>query len=129
VSCEPLLGPLDLRPYLPRMNACQVEGDSPAPAADAKMGGLSWVIVGGESGPNARPMHPQWIRDIRDQCQEAGVPFFFKQWGEWTPYPIWRPLRLNQHAADGSFVDPPMSKVGTKAAGAILDGREWREFP
>jgi protein gp37 len=45
--------------------------------------GLDWVIVGGESGPNARPMHPDWVRSIRDQCQAAGVPFFFKQWGEW----------------------------------------------
>ncbi|MGH3851783.1 MAG: DUF5131 family protein, partial [Pseudonocardiaceae bacterium] len=50
----------------------------------AKAGGVvDWVIVGGESGPGARPMHPQWVRDIHDQCVAAGVPFFFKQWGEW----------------------------------------------
>jgi protein gp37 len=46
---------------------------------------IDWVIVGGESGPNARPMHPDWARSLRDQCQAAGVPFMFKQWGEWGP--------------------------------------------
>lgn len=51
-----------------------------------------WIVVGGESGPRARPMHPQWARDIRDQCDAAGVPFFFKQWGEWAPAP-WKLIR------------------------------------
>jgi protein gp37 len=46
---------------------------------------INWVIVGGESGPGARPVHPDWVRSIRDQCVAAGVPFFFKQWGEWSP--------------------------------------------
>lgn len=63
LSCEPLLG--DIR-FL-------------------DLTGISWVIVGGESGPNARPMHPEWARSLRDQCQEAGVAFFFKQWGEYQP--------------------------------------------
>lgn len=63
--------------------------------------GIDWVIVGGESGPGARPMHPDWARSVRDQCQAAGVAFFFKQWGG----------------------------VRKKDAGALLDGREWREFP
>lgn len=68
VSCEPLLAPLNLRPYL-------IEGNyKPL---------LDWVIVGGESGPRARPMAVEWVRRIRDQCQAAGVPFFFKQWGGW----------------------------------------------
>ena len=66
LSCEPLLGPLDLTAYLPR---------------------LQWVIVGGESGPNRRPMNLQWARDIRDQCEAAGVPFFFKQWDKVQPIP------------------------------------------
>jgi protein gp37 len=63
LSLEPLLGPL--------------------PSLD--LTGIDWVIVGGESGPGARPMHPDWARDIRDRCVAAGVRFFFKQWGEWGP--------------------------------------------
>ncbi|MGB9754711.1 DUF5131 family protein [Roseiflexus castenholzii] len=59
ISCEPLLGPVDKMP----------------------LDGIHWVIVGGESGPGARPMKEEWVRSIRDQCQRAGVPFFFKQWG------------------------------------------------
>ncbi len=79
LSCEPLLGPL--------------------PELD--LTGIGWVIVGGESGPQARPMQPDWVRDIRDQCQTAEVPFFFKQWGGRTP----------------------------KAGGRELDGRTWDEMP
>lgn len=67
LSCEPLLGPLDFD-RLP-----------------FGLAGIHWVIVGGESGPGARPMHPDWARSLRDQCQTAGVPFFFKQWGNWKP--------------------------------------------
>ena len=66
LSCEPLLGPL------------------PSLSLD----GIDWVIVGGESGPGARPMHPDWVRHIRDRCVAAGVAFFFKQWGEWGELPI-----------------------------------------
>lgn len=73
VSAEPLLGPVDLGVGLPG------EYD------DDLTPGLDWVIVGGESGRNARPMHPDWARSIRDQCVAAGVPFHFKQWGEWSP--------------------------------------------
>lgn len=67
---------------------------------------IDWVVAGGESGPNARPMHPDWVRGLRDQCAEAGVPFLFKQWGEWIPI------------GDGTV----MGWVGTKAAGRLLDG-------
>jgi protein gp37 len=69
VSAEPLLGPVDLRDFddglWRRSDAC-----------------LDWVVVGGESGPSARPIHPDWARSLRDQCAEAGVPFLFKQWGD-----------------------------------------------
>ncbi|HXR67613.1 MAG TPA: phage Gp37/Gp68 family protein [Dermatophilaceae bacterium] len=66
LSCEPLLGPL--------------------PSLD--LTGIDWVIVGGESGPGARPMWPNWVQDIRDRCIEAGIAFFFKQWGTWMPYEL-----------------------------------------
>lgn len=92
VSCEPLLGPVDL----PDQN-------------------LDWVIAGGESGPAARPAHPDWLRHLRDQCREAGIPFFFKQWGEWAP----------ACASDGIV----MKRVGKKAAGRLLDGIEHNEYP
>lgn len=75
ISAEPLLGPLDISIYL-------ATGYDEPPYDDI----LNWVIVGGESGPGARPMHPDWARSLRDQCVAAGVPFFFKQWGEWAPY-------------------------------------------
>lgn len=78
ISAEPLLGPVDIeRVYMDRVDCAFGE--------TANMHGLDWVIVGGESGPSARPMHPDWARSLRDQCQAAGVPFFFKQWGEWLP--------------------------------------------
>ena len=67
LSCEPLIGPLDLSSFLVGRRA------------------IHWVIAGGESGPGARPMAPGWARDIRDQCRASEVPFFFKQWGGRTP--------------------------------------------
>ena len=85
LSCEPLLGPLDL-----------------------ELEGIDWVIVGGESGPGARPMQPEWARGIRDQCVEAGTPFFFKQWGA--------------HNAQGK-------RVGKKRAGRRLDRQVWDGMP
>lgn len=79
LSCEPLLGPLD----------------------DLDVAGIGWVITGGESGPRARPLQPEWVRDIRDRCVRAGVPFFHKQWGGRTP----------------------------KQGGRLLDGVQWDEMP
>jgi protein gp37 len=75
LSCEPLLGPVSFRwaKWVPLINGHHLDG----------LKGIDWVIVGGESGPKARPMHPDWARTIRDQCVEAGVAFHFKQWGEW----------------------------------------------
>lgn len=101
VSIEPLLGDLGrIRGYLDQLN-------NPL------------VIVGGESGPNARPMHPDWVRSIRDQCVAAGVPFFFKQWGEY--------LFANEYVRKHQGKE--FCRVGKKRAGRILDGREWNEFP
>jgi protein gp37 len=79
LSLEPLLGPI----------------------TDLSLNGISWVIVGGESGPGHRPIRPEWVRAIRDRCETAGVPFFFKQWGGRTP----------------------------KSGGRVLDDREWNEMP
>lgn len=78
ISGEPLLGPVDFSPWI-------VRGRDLAAGLEAfKMPGIDWVICGGESGQHARPMHPDWARSLRDQCQAAGVPFMFKQWGEWV---------------------------------------------
>jgi protein gp37 len=86
ISAEPLLGPLSLDDIaIPRPELCAsviwsaLRGWGGAPSK------INWVVVGGESGPGARPMHPDWVRSLRDQCAEANVPFFFKQWGEWAP--------------------------------------------
>lgn len=126
LSCEPLLGPVTLE-----------EGVlSPFD--------ISWVIAGGESGPNARPMHPDWAKSLRDQCQAAGVPFFFKQWGEWTvsdPFdtddPMTHQLRPASYLERFNQTDLKRgwgpfqikSKVGKKRAGRLIDGRTWDEFP
>lgn len=75
ISAEPLVGPVVLREH----HLWQEEN------CTAPLGALHWVVVGGESGLGARPMHPEWARALRDQCQAAGVPFFFKQWGAWLP--------------------------------------------
>jgi protein gp37 len=86
--------------------------------------GIGLCVVGGESGPGARPMRTEWARALRDQCHDAGVPFFFKQWGAWAPHPF--------NAEPGDQFQPPdhpMIRVGKRAAGRLLDGREWNEFP
>jgi len=90
LSIEPLLGPVDLSPWLPALDggAPWVHGeprDCPAFYDRCWCNPLQWVIVGGESGRPARPMHPAWVRSLRDQCSGAGVPFLFKQWGAWIP--------------------------------------------
>lgn len=123
VSVEPMLGRMDLTPWLPHA--------------------LDWVICGGESGPGARPIHPDWPRSLRDQCQEAEVPFFFKQWGEYiTAYDAgYRSEDIDQwkqsfgqawvrSKRDWRFDDgTQMVHVGKKAAGRLLDGIEWNQYP
>lgn len=99
--------------------------------------GIHWVIVGGESGHHARPMHPDWVRSVRDQCLAAKVPFFFKQWGEWGQYR--RDLvQLGSPLTTAAGYSPrqlqvgtglPMLRYGKKAAGRLLDGVEWSQFP
>ena len=135
ISAEPLLSALDIRQYL---GLAYSEG---RPAR-----GIIWCICGGESGPGARPMHPDWPRALRDQCAAAGVPYFFKQWGEWAPIAEW-----SGHLDGGRFrrecaidlagapvphdINPDdigghrCALIGKYAAGALLDGRKWSEFP
>lgn len=121
LSCEPLLGPVDLAEG----------GHGPMFVTDLQNGkrtGIHWVITGGESGPHARPGHPDWYRSLRDQCQAAGVAFHFKQWGEWAPLNRNAPLYVNgaEIRDDARIVE---FRVGKKSAGRILDGRTWDEFP
>jgi len=113
ISYEPALGPLDLTPWL---------------------GSLSWVVYGGESGPLARPPHPDWFRSIRDQCQSADIAQHFKQWGEWLPAPEEMNYSDAEFWADGRRTvawssGHTMVRVGKKAAGNHLDGRQWLEWP
>lgn len=119
LSCEPLLedlGELDLK-------------------------GIDWVIVGGESGNNARPMHPDWVRNIQRQCKEQNVAFFFKQWGEWMPasqcdYDLIKDKFSIYKTGESEFllnveINEEFSayKVGKKYSGCLLDGKEYKEYP
>lgn len=153
LSMEPLLGPVDLTldglVCLPCPNAADGIAMDPTTGAFECCSkcdftgigdewSIDWVIVGGESGRGARPMHPDWVRSLRDQCQAAGVPFLFKQWGEWFPFGevdssgaanltsqgkkegLW-------HEWDGEAV--ASVRIGKSRAGRLLDGREWNEVP
>lgn len=114
LSCEPLIGPILLR---------ETEG---------YWGGLGidWVIVGGESGNGARPMHPDWARSLRDECADLCVSFHFKQWGEYGPDRGKLDVRYTPVNSGVAMDEPaPMFKIGKHAAGRILDGRTWDEFP
>lgn len=163
VSYEPALGPVDLTricvvPQKPGSVRAGIHVDalrnkhceSQLPRG---LGRIDWVICGGESGPNARPMHPDWARAMRDQCAEAGVPFFFKQWGEWAKYKVQPGGDLGGDVRAGRvrIVHPTgqsdvevsiatgghstipgsryMGRVGKKAAGRLLDGVEHNGFP
>lgn len=138
VSAEPLLGPIDFT-NLDHTGTCRserVQGISALWKTTLRPR-LDWIIVGGESGPNVRPMHPDWARSIRDQCAAAGTAFFFKQWGEWAPSTPeqaagnprsgWRCLAGHPHVAKreelyleagAAFIE----HMGKKAAGRLLDG-------
>jgi protein gp37 len=141
ISAEPLLGPIDLTTGL--LHALLRHG-------------LVWIVVGGESGPGARPMHPGWARDLRDQCAQADVPFLFKQWGEWRHCREAQEVEVERAMrADGTYhqwekhpvydvdlagsaeldrvplpgVSAPMQRVGKKAAGRELDGHTHDGYP
>lgn len=115
VSCEPLLGPLDLRPWL---------------ATDARPLGINWVIAGGESGPRSRPMNPLWAEDLRDQCIDHNVPFHFKQWGHWGPQSDADRRAVETCEVLGRDGDTiKLFKLGKNRTGRALGGRTWDGFP
>lgn len=107
LSCEPLLGPLELSPYLKE---------------------IDWIIAGGESGSRARPMNPEWVRSLRDQCLEYEVPFHFKQWGHWHPVNP-SEFRRTVKMQDSSGNEIWMAPLGKTNSGRDLDGRQWDELP
>lgn len=136
VSAEPLIGPIAL------------------PDEFLAFGSRVWCVAGGESGPEARPMHPRWAQNLRDQCVPAGVPYHFKQWGAWAPVlqgelndygqwtgngpephieAVWETTECGYYCDEAvGHVDHGqwyMKRVGKKAAGRLLDGREWDEMP
>lgn len=140
VSIEPMLSHVTL----PRFCACGCKKLASSAARDAMNGpaafnryqaeasiettlGIDWVIAGGESGAHARPSHPDWFRSLRDQCAAAGVPFLFKQWGEWGPYD--RGQHDSTEFATPNALDMPMGRYGKKLAGRLLDGITHDGFP
>jgi protein gp37 len=113
LSCEPLLGPIDLKPWFRR------KGYQP----------IDWVIAGGESGPGARPMHPDWPTRLLRQCQDADVAFHFKQWGHWVPAELAvgaTKINLVELATERPV---SMVRLGKKEAGRILEGTTWDGVP
>jgi len=137
LSVEPMLGAVDLKniphPYRHEkadwVRLAVFNYGTPYPASD----GIHWVICGGESGPKARPLHPDWVRSLRDQCAAAGVPFMFKQWGAWFPYEAINPsgVPIPGDAVLIPGADPYIlyERQGKKRAGNTLDGRQHLEWP
>jgi protein gp37 len=148
LSCEPLIGPVLLGRWL-----TWADGSIRYSEPEAGIAGISWVVGGGESGPGARPMHPDWARSLRDECRSSGVPWFFKQFGQhapvvdqpadgdlWVPADgsgavPWKPWDGHVRAGGGDFRSPGGRSVLMRRhrskhdAGRLLDGREWSECP
>jgi protein gp37 len=168
LSCEPLLGPVDLSEWLVCQNwsddipmdmttglrECCAECDYTGIAGFSGLPIVDWVVAGGESGPGARPMHPDWARSLRDQCDAAAVPFLFKQWGNWAPDegppPIGKDKIFEGSAKAAVMVDGAwryldngfqgpiewcgrsdnwLFNVGKKAGGRALDGVQHDGYP
>jgi len=118
ISIEPMLGPIDLDKTCGPTWCWRAE--------------ISWIICGGESGPGARPMHPDWPKVLRDQCGNMEIPFFMKQWGEWC-WPEQMPddtyLEIDAQYGQTMGAENEPYRVGKKKAGRLLDGKEWNQFP
>lgn len=125
LSVEPLLGPVRIGFRGQDSGYREKQRQRPVPESSILNPDpcLHWVIVGGESGPGARPMHPDWVRSIRDQCQAAGVPFFFKQWGEWAPLPELFDWSISEVGSNRSFVRVLRAFKRKHGAARLLDGR------
>jgi len=113
LSCEPLLGHLNLRPWFKRRGLHPID----------------WIIAGGESGGNSRPMHPDWVVDLSNQCEEFKVPFHFKQWGNWVPADLTNEFTRPRLLELRNERPVNMARVGKKLAGRILDGCTRDELP
>ena len=128
LSCEPLLGLIKFRwtPYHHQATGetyreyLHRKGDEGINEYES-LRQIHWVIAGGESGHHARPMHPDWARSLRDQCAAAGVPYFFKQNGEY--------VSVSEVAGQGSHYKFPDGTTGKRLAGRTLDGKEHNEYP
>ena len=110
LSCEPLLGEIDLRDWL-------------------EQNVIHWVIAGGESGFNARPSNPDWFLSLRDQCLAHDTPFHFKQWGDWAPTDAVAGTVLPRSVLVDEFFPATIGRYGKKTSGRILDGRTWDALP
>lgn len=108
LSCEPLLSSIDLSGFMSRDEVA-----------------IQWIIAGGESGPHSRPMNPDWVRGLRNQCKENRIAFHFKQWGHWAPEELLTEQQKKVTILDGYR----LVAVGKKNAGRLLDGRTWDELP
>lgn len=153
LSIEPMIGAIDLEHIqwpqkhkvdVLRRGAWDIPGWHKGFTNHNDMNGINWVVAGGESGPNARPCHPDWIRTLRDQCRLAGVPFLFKQWGEWAPVDLDNSIEITDWMIvdrDGGYDIPDyrapnedagevaMRFAGKKKAGRLLDGLLHDEYP
>jgi len=151
LSCEPLLENVDLTKVILEKSQSPERGKPDVSinslfgwygGADKGRSSIHWVICGGESGPGARPMHPEWARSLRDQCAAAGVPFLFKQWGDWVPtdrLSVKRSIGMPGQngdvwawcdgTRDGWKTGLVSTRVGRKTAGRFLDGVEHNGFP
>lgn len=110
LSCEPLLSAIDLTPWLQQQQ-------------------ITWVIAGGESGGQARPTHPNWVRALRDQCKTQGVAFHFKQWGHWSPEARGEHISRTIELEDGAGTRARLAWRPKKTSGRVLDGRTWDGYP
>ena len=155
ISMEPLIGPVSFR-WAKWVDHDALQEERGKVWELDGLEGIHWVVLGGESGPKARPMHPLWVRAIRDQCENAAVPFFFKQWGEWVPRSDcfhtfedgkscadydpgatrWPCIKLTEEGNNGRDLSHEfegetayMQRTGKKFAGRLLDGELHDAYP